>query len=544
MSKRRATDELYGDSAKRTDQTGRGAEFTAHLRALNSQFAQWAQQQAAQAGDQLWLSGVKEYIKHADKLLQQYDDVLVDGNQHRSSSPLASNLFGTPAPAANGSAAAAAADEAAGAATGRSTGFGGGGGRKSVTFAEQPNSGAAGGSAAAATPGFGSAAVAATPGTANTANAGHTPAPASGLGFSFGATPGATPAAKGGELPSPEPFKLSGSVTPSSIGGMTPGPSPSTGGFSFGAAPTPAAGGSSGGFGFTPAGAAAAAAAAGATPAAGSGKFSFGVSSGGTAAGQDAAAAGASSSSGAGFGFGAAPAAAAGSTGGPAATTFSFGALPSSSAGAAAAGDAAAGSSPAFGFATTAAAGSGTAGGGLFKFPAPTAGGASDAAAGGADGDADEEAPAKFTPEIKVDEEKWHVLFNNKARLHVRLPKGSGGGDWEGRGVGMVTLRQPKEGDRLGRACVMFSTEVGKQLVSSNLYVTSVVHSIANKPNKCSILLMVPQYELPPAGAKADAAAAAASKTKHAMTACMFTFGSAEKVQDFKQLVEQYKPKK
>lgn len=28
------------------------------------------------------------------------------------------------------------------------------------------------------------------------------------------------------------------------------------------------------------------------------------------------------------------------------------------------------------------------------------------------------------------------------------------------------------------------------------------------------------------------------------MTACMFTFGSAEKVQDFKQLVEQYKPKK
>lgn len=90
----------------------------------------------------------------------------------------------------------------------------------------------------------------------------------------------------------------------------------------------------------------------------------------------------------------------------------------------------------------------------------PPFAGASDAAAGGADGDADEEAPAKFTPEIKVDEEKWHVLFNNKARLHVRLPKGSGGGDWEGRGVGMVTLRQPKEGDSLGRACVMFSTEV------------------------------------------------------------------------------------
>ncbi|KAF6259297.1 hypothetical protein COO60DRAFT_1626145 [Scenedesmus sp. NREL 46B-D3] len=411
MSKRRATDELYGDSAKRTDQTGRGSEFTAHLRGLNSQFAQWVQQQAAQAGDQLWLAGVKDYVKHADKLLEQYDDVLVNGNQHRSSSPLASNLFGTPAPAANGPAAADA-----GGATGRSTGFGAGGGRKSVTFAEQPSATTV--SAAAATPGFGAAASAATPGTANTANAGHTPAPASGLGFSFGATPGATPAApKGAELPSPEPFKLGGSATPSSAGGaagISPGPSPSTSGFKFG------------------------------TPAADAGAA-------------DAAAGGAGGDS----------------------------------------------SAPAFGFATGAAAGSGAAGAGLFNFPAPSAAQA-----------APTEAAPKFKPELKVDEAVWNVLFSSKARLHVRVKKGGAPNDWEGRGIGMLTVRQPKQGDS-NKTYIMFSTDVGKQLVSSQLMSNSAVSPIPNQPKKCRMSLMVLQYDLPPAGKEGGGAAAAADKPRH-----------------------------
>jgi hypothetical protein len=94
----------------------------------------------------------------------------------------------------------------------------------------------------------------------------------------------------------------------------------------------------------------------------------------------------------------------------------------------------------------------------LLPFPA----GASDsaAAAGGADADADEEAPAKFKPELKVDEETWNVLFNNKAKLHVRVKKDSGATDWESRGLGMLTMRQPKQGENSGKTYIMFSTDV------------------------------------------------------------------------------------
>jgi hypothetical protein len=54
-------------------------QYTCAVDQLSPASCRWAQQQAAQAGDQLWLSGVKDYIKHADRLLEQYDDVLVNG---------------------------------------------------------------------------------------------------------------------------------------------------------------------------------------------------------------------------------------------------------------------------------------------------------------------------------------------------------------------------------------------------------------------------------------------------------------------------------
>jgi hypothetical protein len=89
-------------------------------------------------------------------------------------------------------------------------------------------------------------------------------------------------------------------------------------------------------------------------------------------------------------------------------------------------------------------------------------GAAGDAAAGAAaaDGDADEEAPAKFTPELKVNEDVWNVLFNNKAKLFIRVKKDSGATDWENRGVGLLTVRQAKQGDNSGKTYIYFSTDV------------------------------------------------------------------------------------
>jgi hypothetical protein len=48
----------------------------------------------------------------------------------------------------------------------------------------------------------------------------------------------------------------------------------------------------------------------------------------------------------------------------------------------------------------------------------------------------------------------------------------------------------------------------GKQLVSSQLMSNSAVLGVPNQPKKCRMSLMVLQYDLPPAGAQADGAAA------------------------------------
>lgn len=53
----------------------------------------------------------------------------------------------------------------------------------------------------------------------------------------------------------------------------------------------------------------------------------------------------------------------------------------------------------------------------------------------------------------------WNVLFSSKARLHVRVKKGGAPNDWEGRGIGMLTVRQPKQGDS-NKTYIMFSTDV------------------------------------------------------------------------------------
>jgi hypothetical protein len=79
------------------------------------------------------------------------------------------------------------------------------------------------------------------------------------------------------------------------------------------------------------------------------------------------------------------------------------------------------------------------------------------AAADAGDGDADDEAPPKFKPELKVDEETWKVLFSSKAKLYVRVRK-EGASDWESRGVGTLTLRQTH--GSTDKTYIMFSTDV------------------------------------------------------------------------------------
>lgn len=79
--------------------------------------------------------------------------------------------------------------------------------------------------------------------------------------------------------------------------------------------------------------------------------------------------------------------------------------------------------------------------------------------AGGGDDAADEDGPPVFKPELKVDESVWSLYFSSKARLHVRVKKDGGATEWASRGVGMLTVRAPKEGAGSGRCYVMFSTE-------------------------------------------------------------------------------------
>lgn len=532
MSKRRATEELYSaDNHKRQDASSdRAVEFTAHLRGLNSQFAQWVQEQAGSSSDQLWVEGVKDYIHYADKLVDDFQDILKNGS-NRSSPPLANNLFGTPAPAA----AAVGSLEAD---TGRSTGAAAGG-RKSVSFAPTPAVGAAL-EAAVTTPGPNN--------TTNTTDAGHTPAPASGLGFTFGATPGATPNGAGNkDLPSPEPIKW-GASTPAATAAGTSAAGTSNGAqanFSFGvnqsgSTPSPA------GFGQKPP------AAADAAPA--TKGFTFGVSSSSTPAAtaadtSDTAAAADGSrpsaspypSSLGGFSFGTTPPASTSTTPGTAASSgtpasgFTFGALPSTSAA-----GVASNSSPIFPFAAGTAA-AGTSAPSMFGFPAPgtAAAAAGGDAAGGGEGDgAEEEAPAKYKPEITVDENTWQVFFNGKARLHVRRHN-DGKTEWDPKGVGVLTVRQKKDGSD-SSTYVTFTNDGGKPLVSSRLAKATEVHIVPEQPKRCRMSLTVISYELPPAGTDA---APATTGPKYSVEVCMISLSSAEKMLELQKAVNEHKPK-
>eukprot|EP00878_Enallax_costatus_P003964 GHUV01004185.1.p1 GENE.GHUV01004185.1~~GHUV01004185.1.p1 ORF type:complete len:530 (+),score=219.03 GHUV01004185.1:291-1880(+) len=529
MSKRRATEELYtGDNRKRHDaSTDRAVDFTAHLRALNSQFAQWVQEQAGSNSDLLWVDGAKDYVQFADKLLEDYEDVIKNGRS-RSSTPLANNLFSTPGPAA------AAAAGNLDAHTNRSIGAAAAG-RKSVSFAATPTFSAAADGPAATTPGPANL--------SNTANAGHTPAPASGLGFTFGTTPGPN---NGGDVPSPEPIKW-GSNTPAAAAAQGAEASSSAAAAGSGAA-------TSSGFTFginqpstTPP--AATATATDAAPA--NTAFTFGVSNSSTPAAGSSGAAAASptpaaspmpSSAGAGFTFGATPTASNSITPGGAATsstpasTFTFGALPSTTA--AAAGPSS--STPTFTFGAGADPGAtGTAGGGLFKFSAPSA-----AAAGEGGGDADgaeDEAPPKYKPEITVDENTWKVFFSGKARLHVRRAK-DGKTDWDAKGIGVLTVRQRKDGSD-SSTYITFTNDGGKQLVSSRLQKTTDVHIVSDQPKKCRISLTVISYELPPAGATEATGAAASTGPKYSVEVCMIGLSTAEKMLELQKAVNEHKPK-
>jgi len=76
MSKRKSEEEADGDARASPGPGTRQEKFTLHLRALNRQFAKWISEQSAKHEGELWRDGVKDYLKHADKLVADFQDVL------------------------------------------------------------------------------------------------------------------------------------------------------------------------------------------------------------------------------------------------------------------------------------------------------------------------------------------------------------------------------------------------------------------------------------------------------------------------------------
>eukprot|EP00898_Chlorokybus_atmophyticus_P004295 jgi/Chlat1/4867/Chrsp31S04812 len=59
-----------------------------HVRALNTQFQTWVAQQATKHGDELWVDGVRDYLKHADKLRADFSSAAErDTSAHASAKP-------------------------------------------------------------------------------------------------------------------------------------------------------------------------------------------------------------------------------------------------------------------------------------------------------------------------------------------------------------------------------------------------------------------------------------------------------------------------
>jgi hypothetical protein len=77
---------------------------------------------------------------------------------------------------------------------------------------------------------------------------------------------------------------------------------------------------------------------------------------------------------------------------------------------------------------------------------------------GGADGGDDDAAPVEEATQVQVDGSAWKVLFNEKAKLFARVNN-----DWQHRGVGMCSVRQPTGGPSAHKSYLMFTTLVRRQ---------------------------------------------------------------------------------
>ncbi|KXZ55022.1 hypothetical protein GPECTOR_3g184 [Gonium pectorale] len=415
-----------------------------------------------------WVEGARDYLQHAQKLLDEYKDVLGDSaTALQKTAAAAEELWpstsGRPAAASFGSGSAgglfgAAAAQPTVGVPAPATGF------MALPASAAPGPASASGPAAAA-----SAAPVLRFGAAPSAGAGAS-APVT-TGFSFGAA-AAAPAAKPAE---PKPVAADagkdgaegGKDAAAAAGGDKAGGAKPV--FAFGAPSSSAA------------------AAAGSEPAAAAAApraFTFGAApAAAPAAGKDSTAAAPAPA----FTFGAAPAASAasasassaaavagsifGATTSGSAPSFSFGAAPATSA--AAGGDKADGKdgtaasapapAPAFGFfgATGSTAGGSSAGfsfgssapafgsaaPGGFSFGAAPASGA--AAGGDGNGDDDDgEAEAEQDecakePSLVVDESALEFMFTSKARLLVPV-KTDAGTSFESKGMGMLSVRRAK----------------------------------------------------------------------------------------------------
>ncbi|MCO5556830.1 hypothetical protein L7F22_010383 [Adiantum nelumboides] len=75
----------------------RAARYNQHIRALNSQFTSWVQQQLKEHPLELWQEGIQDYLKHASKIQDDFKDVtassaLTDSNTMQSRSLFSSQI--------------------------------------------------------------------------------------------------------------------------------------------------------------------------------------------------------------------------------------------------------------------------------------------------------------------------------------------------------------------------------------------------------------------------------------------------------------------
>mmetsp|Transcript_16294 Transcript_16294/g.35220 ORF Transcript_16294/g.35220 Transcript_16294/m.35220 type:complete len:424 (+) Transcript_16294:29-1300(+) len=105
MSKRRHEADFPPAKAAKgfsgSDSSGRLATLKAYITALNKQFVSWVYEQKGESISQLWTDGLKDYLEHAETLLQDFKDVIDSSNGASPGSaaakPAASSLFGAPA---------------------------------------------------------------------------------------------------------------------------------------------------------------------------------------------------------------------------------------------------------------------------------------------------------------------------------------------------------------------------------------------------------------------------------------------------------------